>query len=192
LKRRARFGLHARVWCLYITGSNPTKDDDQGDGQRASWDWAARSSRTRDLNSHIGVRSPCSSWTAATAPRSSNGHERAGEIALLTRLPPPPWGDHEHRAGASQVPEEHGQRGAGRRGSFWRRWTRAGRGPDADDSYYGMLRERFSGTVRSFGIENHAEVMARDIRQGGKRHIHDRCRGLFNGLRLPAVGCTMC
>jgi UDP-N-acetylmuramyl pentapeptide synthase len=60
---------------------------------------------------------------------------------------------------------------------------------NADDRYFGTLRKMFSGTVCSFGIENRADVTARDIRQ--EKDFTDftiTSDGVTAKVRLRAVG----
>jgi UDP-N-acetylmuramoyl-tripeptide--D-alanyl-D-alanine ligase len=144
-----------------------------------------------NLNNHIGV--------PLTLLRLNKGHKSAviemgmsglGEIATLARIAGPDVGVITN-IGPAHLEFLGSTDGVARaKGELLESMNQQGTAVlNADDRYFGTLRKMFSGTVCSFGIENRADVTARDIRQ--EKDFTDftiTSDGVTAKVRLRAVG----
>jgi UDP-N-acetylmuramoyl-tripeptide--D-alanyl-D-alanine ligase len=120
-----------------------------------------------NLNNHIGV--PLTLMKLKDRHRAAvveMGMSAAGEIALLARLVNPTVGvitnigpaHLEFLGSLDKVAEAKGE-------LLDNLKTDAVAVLNADDPYFGMLKNKFSGRIISFGIRNKADVVAADIRE---------------------------
>jgi UDP-N-acetylmuramoyl-tripeptide--D-alanyl-D-alanine ligase len=144
-----------------------------------------------NLNNHIGV--------PLTLLRLNKGHKSAviemgmsavGEVEMLTRIAGPDVGvitnvgpAHLEFLGSTDTV-------ARAKGELLHTMSQQGTAVlNADDSYFETLRNMFTGTVCSFGIEKRAEVTARDIKQGADfTDFTIASDGASVNVRLRAVG----
>lgn len=144
-----------------------------------------------NLNNHIGV--PLTLLRLDRSHRAAvieMGMSAAGEIALLTRLAAPTVGVITNIGPAHLEFLKSTDNVARAKGELLETMDKRGTAVlNADDRYYETLRERFGGTVRSFGIVNLADVMARDIRQEREAtRFTVVFQGATTAVRLSAVG----
>lgn len=144
-----------------------------------------------NLNNHIGVPLTLLKLDRRhSAAVIEMGMSAAGEIALLTRLAAPTVGVITNIGPAHLEFLKSTDNVARAKGELLETMDQRGTAVlNADDRYYGTLRERFGGTVRSFGIANLADVTARDIRQEREStRFTIVAEGSSTAVRLPAVG----
>lgn len=144
-----------------------------------------------NLNNHIGV--PLTLLKLDRRHRAAvieMGMSAAGEIALLTRLAAPTVGVITNVGPAHLEFLKSTDNVARAKGELLQMMDTQGTAVlNADDRYYGTLRERFGGTVSSFGVANRADVRARDIRQEREAtYFTITTQDSSTAVRLPAVG----
>jgi UDP-N-acetylmuramoyl-tripeptide--D-alanyl-D-alanine ligase len=144
-----------------------------------------------NLNNHIGVPLTLLKLNADhTAAVVEMGMSAPGEIALLARLIGPDVGVITNIGPAHLEFLKSMDLVAQAKGELFEHLKADGTAVlNADDQYFAVLKKKFSGRVRSFGIDKQADVRASDLRQGQDcTDFMIESNGTRANVRVRAVG----